>query len=104
MTAVGRLCDAALVAALVSTLLLALGCRAADSHEELQTLAGSAPQEAPAERTTPGPPSVPSSGGTPAASRELDEFPLVGSVFPGLGGRLHSAFCDPASDSYSTCI
>ena len=86
-------------AALICLLALGLGCRAIESPEELQTLAGDAPQEARAEGTSPATP-----GAAAAAGDDLDGFPLVGSVFPGLGGRLHSSLCDPASDPYSTCL
>jgi len=85
--------------ALLSVLALTLGCRAIETPEEMQTLAGEMPPETPAEVA-----SAPSSGAAAAATEDLDSFPLVGSVFPGLGGRLHSSLCDPASDPYSTCI
>ncbi|MFQ5350536.1 MAG: hypothetical protein ACE5EG_08860 [Thermoanaerobaculia bacterium] len=85
--------------ALLCLLPVVLGCRAIDNPEELQTLAGERPEELPAETTSP---PAPTSAATP--SDELDAFPLGGSVFPGLGGRLHSSLCDPASDPYSTCM
>lgn len=84
-------------AVLLSTLPLVLGCRRAEAPEDLQALAGDVLPE-----------SAPEGAAAPAASTvdggELDAFPLVGSVFPGLGGRLHSSLCDPASDPHSTCL
>ncbi len=80
---------------LLVTLALTLGCRPMETPEELQSLAG----DMAAEPTSP-----PASGSPGVADDSLDGFPLVGSVFPGLDGRLHSSFCDPASDPYSTCI
>ena len=84
---------------LVCILALSLACRAIETPEELQTLSGDAPRDLTAEVASP-----PSSGAGSAATGEIDSFPLVGSVFPGLGGRLHSSLCDPASDPYSTCL
>ena len=78
--------------ALLCALALGVGCRAIESPEELQSLAGEMPAESAASGTTGG-----GDGG-------LDGFPLVGSAFPGLSGRLHSSLCDPASDSYGTCL
>ena len=86
-------------AVLCCSLTLGLGCGPIESRDELQTLAADMPQE-PTDET----PSPPSAGGSAAGDESLDAFPLVGSVFPGLGGRLHSSLCDPASDPYSTCI
>ena len=75
---------------------LGLGCRAVETPEELQALAGDVP---PVQEASGSP-----SGGSPAGDDDLDGFPLVGSVLPGLQGGLHSSLCDPASDPYSTCI
>ena len=86
-------------AAIAPLLLVAgfgLGCRAVETPEELQALAGDVPPVQEASR--------PPSGGTPVGDEDLDGFPLVGSVLPGLAGGLHSSLCDPASDPYSTCI
>ena len=84
------------VVGLLCVLALSFGCRAMETPEELQSLAGEIPPELPAE--------APSTAPSGAATDSLDSFPLVGSAFPGLGGRLHSSLCDPASDPYSTCI
>ncbi len=86
-------------AALLGVLALSFGCRAIESPEELPSLAGETQQELPAAGAGPS-----SAGAGGAATESLDSFPLVGSAFPGLGGRLHSSLCDPASDPYSTCI
>ena len=85
--------------ALLCLLPWALACRAAiESPEELQALAGDTSEE-----TAPGA-GQPARPEAAAGGEEVDVFPLVGSVFPGLGGRLHSSLCDPASDPYSTCL
>lgn len=91
-----RLLGAVVLAAILA---LTLGCRVIETPEELQTLAGDVSPEPSSEA-----PSPPSTATAAASSGELDDFPLVGSVFPGLGGRLHSSLCDPGSDPYSTCI
>ena len=83
---------------LLCVLSLTFGCRAIETPEELPTLAGDIPQELPVVS------SPPSSAVATPGDDSLDSFPLLGSVFPGLGGRLHSSLCDPASDPYSTCI
>ena len=75
---------------------LGLGCRAVETQEEIQALAGDLPAPQEADR--------PTSGGAPVGDEELDGFPLVGPVLPGLHSGLHSSLCDPASDPYSTCI
>ena len=84
---------------LLSILALSLGCRAIETPEELQALAGDIRQEPPVEVQRPS-----SSGAAPLPTDDMESFPLVGSVFPGLGGRLHSSLCDPASDPFSTCL
>lgn len=94
MRAVQRLA----VVALLLLLPLTAACRAIDSSEELQALAAEAPQERPAE-VPDAAPAAPATG-----TESLDNFPLVGSPFSGLGGRLHSSLCDPASDPYSRCL
>ena len=81
--------------ALLCALAFAIGCRPIENHEELQSLAG----EVPAEVAEP-----PAGSPSGAGDETLDSFRLTGSVFPGLGGRLHSSLCDPASDPYSTCL
>ncbi len=96
-----RSCDLGRVlrlAVLPCALLLSFGCRAVDSPEELQALAGESPTDRPQQIASPSP-----AAGAPAADDSLNAFP-VGSVFPGLGGRLHSSLCDPASDPYGTCL
>jgi hypothetical protein len=85
--------------ALLCLLPLALGCRDIGSSGELQALAG---DSAPDRRVEAPAPSARTAA--PATDTDLDDFPLVGSVFPGLGGRLHSSLCDPGSDPYSTCL
>ena len=89
------------LAAIASLLLLlpALGCGPIDTTEELQSLAGSVSQDEPA--TVSG---SPAPAGSAAGGDGLDDFPPVGSVFPGLGGRLHSALCDPSADALSRCL
>ena len=84
---------------LLCLLPLTLGCRRIDSGENLQTLAGDLPPEVSASQPAP-----PAGGGPPAGDEELGGFPLGGSVFPGLGSRLHSALCDPALDPDNACI
>lgn len=49
-------------------------------------------------------PSPAFAGASPAAGESLGGLPLLGPVSPALGGRLHSALCDPASDPYGTCL
>jgi hypothetical protein len=87
--------------ALLCVLAVALGCRANENPEELQTLAGDVPQT---EVSSPSSSADATSGFGIAGDESLGSFPLVGSAFPGLGGRLHSSLCDPASDPFSTCI
>ena len=84
---------------LAGVLLPSLGCRAIENPEELETLAAETPQELPVAVSDP-----PSASAPTAADSTLDGFPLVGSAFPGLGGRLHSSLCDPASDPYGNCF
>lgn len=86
-------------AVLVGALLATLACRSIESPEELQGLTSDPPQEASVEVAETVPANTPV-----ASSGNVDVFPLVGPVFPGLGGQLHSSLCDPASDPYSTCI
>lgn len=87
------------LAVLPCILLLGIGCRAVDSPEDLQALAGESAPGPQAEAQGPAP-----AGLSPAADDGLNGLPLVGPVYPGLGGRLHSALCDPASDPYGTCL
>ena len=81
---------------LLCALALSLGCRAIETPEELQSLAGEMPAQ-----SADSPASGATGGGGDGG---LDGFPLVGSAFPGLSGRLHSSLCDPASDPYGTCL
>lgn len=85
--------------AVACLLALGLGCGAVESPEELQSLAGESPPSRPQEAA-----SRAAAAAAPAGDESLNGFPLVGSVFPGLGGRLHSSLCDPASDPYGTCL
>jgi hypothetical protein len=99
-----RVCDLGRGLSLVvlpCVLILSFGCRAVDSPEELQALAGES-RESPTERTEEVASPLPAST-APTNDASLNGFPL-GSVFPGLGGRLHSSLCDPASDPYGTCL
>lgn len=100
MKDVNRLAAVALICALAVT----LGCRAIESPEELQALAGDVSQESPDEAAAQSGPPASDPAPAPGAGDNLDNFPLVGSPFSGLGGRLHSSLCDPASDPYSTCL
>lgn len=87
------------VLALLCLAPLALGCRGIESNEELQTLASEMPREERAGEQSPA-----SAGSAAASDERLDRFPLGGSVFPGVGGRLHSSLCDPALDARNACI
>ena len=87
------------LAFLLGVLILSPRCRAVDSPEELQALAGEGAAAVPTESSSPAPADT-----LPAAGESLDGFALVAPVFPGLGGRLHSSLCDPTSDPYSTCL
>ena len=78
---------------------LTVGCGRMETTDELQTPTADAPPEPVGEVEA-----APTAGAPPAAGEDLDGFPLVGSVFPGLRSGLHSSLCDPASDPYSTCI
>ena len=89
------------LAAIASLLLLSLaaGCGPIETTEELRTLAGDVPSEEAAKVSA-----APAPAGPAAGDDGLDGFPPVGSIFPDLGGRLHSALCDPTADTLSRCL
>ncbi len=84
---------------LAAALLLATGCR---SRSAVDALAMEAPGDGQALAGQAEAPAAAAPGST--GDDGLDALPLLGPVFPGLGGQVHSSACDPMIDPYSACL